>query len=121
MQKRKFLTISIVVLGILFLYSCSYDTLVPEKINPDKKVVFSTDIQPVFTQNCITCHSGSLAPDLREGKSYASLFAGSFIDTITPEQSVLYREMAPNGGMSSYTNVSDAQLVLLWIQQGAHE
>jgi len=112
-----------VAMGIFFFYSCSYDTLVPEKINPTTPVSFTNDIQPIFSQNsspkCTSCHAGSTDPDLREGKSYTSLMNGGFVDTITPANSIIYTEMAANGGMSGYTNPTDAQLVLLWIQQGA--
>jgi hypothetical protein len=121
MQKRFLFALFFAIGTIFFLYSCVYDTYVPEKINPNTPVNYATDIQPIFTKKCITCHGGATAPDLREGNSYASLTAGNYINTAAPNQSVLYIEMAPNGGMSSYTNASDAQLVLLWIQQGAIE
>jgi mono/diheme cytochrome c family protein len=121
MQKRILIMLLIAVGGVFFITSCTSDTLVPEKIDPGKKVSFSSDIQPIFNANCISCHSGNTAPDLREGKSYSSLISGNYINKTAPNQSVLYIEMAPNGGMSSYTNASEAQLVLLWIQQGANE
>jgi len=122
MQKRSFIPFFISVMGVFFLYSCTYDTLVPEKINPSQKVAFATDIQPIFTQKCITCHTGNPAPDLRAGKSYSSLITGKYINTATPNQSILYTEIAPNGGMFQYSNnISDSQLVLLWIQQGAND
>jgi hypothetical protein len=120
MRKRIFIAAFLAIMGGFFLYSCSYDTLVPEKINPDQKVSFSTTIQPVFTQKCITCHAGSPAPDLRAGKSYASLKAGNYINTASPNQSKIYTEIAPNGGMYQYSNdPTDSQKILLWIQQGA--
>ena len=121
MQKRILFAFFIAFWGILFLSSCTSDTLVPEVIDPGKQVSFSSDIQPIFNANCVRCHSGSTAPELREGKSYSSLISGNYINKTTPDQSILYLEMAPNGGMSSYSNSSDAQLVLLWIQQGANE
>jgi hypothetical protein len=119
MQKKIIAAVLTILAGGLFLFSCTYDTLVPEGINPNTPVSFSTDIQPIFTQNCVKCHGGTTNPDLREGKSYASLTTGNYINTASPAESVLYVEMAPNGGMSSYSNASQAQLVLLWIQQGA--
>ncbi len=120
MQKRSLILFFIGVVGVFFLYSCTYNTLVPEKINPDQKVVFATDIQPIFTQYCAGCHPSQHVPDLREGKSYSSLINGNYINKSAPNQSLLYRVMTPNGGMS-FAGVSAAQLVLLWIQQGANE
>lgn len=122
MQKRISIPAFLALISTFFLYSCTYNTLVPEQVNPDQKVVYATDIQPIFTQKCISCHAGNTAPDLREGKSYASLISGNYINKTTPAQSVLYLEIIPNGGMFKYSNnVTDSQLVLLWIQQGANE
>ena len=119
MQKRILVTFFMVILGGLFLYSCSNDTLVPAQINPATKISFATNIQPIFTQKCIGCHNGTTSPDLRTGNSFASLTSLGLINTGSPGQSILYTEMAPNGGMAGYTNTTDAQVVLLWIQQGA--
>ena len=120
MRKRIFSLAFLAIMGVFFFYSCAYDTLVPDKINPDKKVLFSTDIQPIFTQKCVTCHTGSPAPDLRPGNSYNSLTTGNYINKTSPNQSKIYTEIAPNGGMYQWSNnITDSQLVLLWIQQGA--
>jgi len=68
----------------------------------------------------VTCHTGSPAPDLRAGNSYNSLTTGNYINKTAPNQSKLYIEIAPNGGMYQFSNnVTDSQLILLWIQQGA--
>ena len=120
MQKNILFAFFIILMCAFFLYSCSYDTLVPEKINPDKQVVFATDIQPIFTQSCASCHPSRHAPDLRDGKSYSSLITGNYINKSAPSQSLLYTVMTPNGTMN-YAGLSASQLVLLWIQQGAKE
>jgi hypothetical protein len=121
MRKKIIIALSLIFLGSLFFYSCTYDTLVPENINPDQPVKYSTDIQPIFTQKCISCHTGTPAPDLREGTSYASLMSGNYVNKAAPNQSVIYTETAPNGGMYKYSNNNtDSQLILLWIQQGAN-
>jgi hypothetical protein len=118
MQKRISLASIIAIIGVCFLSSCTYDTLVPEKINPDKTVSFTADIQPIFTANCINCHPSIANPDLRVGNSYSSLITGNYINKNAPSQSLLYTVMTPNGTMNM-AGLSASQLVLLWIQQGA--
>jgi hypothetical protein len=119
MQKRLLLLFFSIFIGMLFLVSCTSDTLVPENINPTQTISYAADIQPIFSASCVGCHAGTTLPDLREGKSFSSLASGNYIKTSAPEQSVLYVVMAPNGSMASYTNVSESQLVLQWIRQGA--
>ena len=109
------------IFGLMLLSSCAKDTLVnePSNINPDQPVSFSTQIQPIFTGSCIGCHGGTFAPDLREGKAYADLMATNCIDTLNPTNSLLYKVMAPGGSMANYCTKDQADLTLVWIQQGA--
>ena len=122
MRKKVIGRLCFLFLVTVFLSACTSDTLVPDVPSPDQPVSFANDIQPVFNQGCNNtgCHStGMVSPDLSSGKSYNSLFASNLIDTLQPSQSVLYTEMKSGGGMSSYCSQAQAELVLLWIQQGA--
>ncbi len=104
------------ILSIFVWHSCEYEWVKP-KPGP---VNYEQEIQPIWDAHCISCHNtDSIMPDLTAGNSYESLFAEDLIDTITPENSTLYKKMAPGGSMNSYTDPGNADLVLRWIQEGA--
>jgi hypothetical protein len=104
------------VLAIL-LSSCEKVKITTEIIDPGTVWSFSADIQPIFTSNCISCHGGARSPDLRAGKSYASLTNGGFVTT-PAGSSILYSTMSGSGHSARSTD-TEKQKVLNWIQQGA--
>lgn len=106
--------------------SCYYDQL-PEESNLPVNVSFQTDIQPIFDQNCISCHDGIEALDLRTGNSYNALMS-------LPEESIIpgYADdseliemlkqngdtdnpMPPSGPMP----IAKINLFISWINEGA--
>ena len=103
--------------GGFFLASCEKYAYQVETVNPEEPVLFATQIQPIFTQNCILCHKGSRNPDLREGNSYNSLTTGGFVN-LPAENSRLYKQIT-SSSHSSLTTDGEKQLILVWIQQGA--
>jgi hypothetical protein len=123
MQKKIFGALFLFLVGILIFSSCAKDTLVlpQSNINPSLKISFKDTIQPVFTSNCAGsgCHSGVVAPNLMAGQAYNSLISGNYINTTVPAQSKIYTEMKPGGGMSGHCTPDQADLVLVWITQGA--
>lgn len=105
---------------LMFFGSCVKDTIQPVVEYPNgTPISFASQIQPEFTSYCVSCHGGSVAPDLRETYSYNSLFAENQIDTVTPANSMLYKKVNANGSMATYTNQSFANKVLKWIEEGA--
>ena len=89
-------------------------------------VSFSTDIQPILTNNCAKsgCHNGSISPNLTSGNAYNSLVNGNFINTSTPANSLVYlwltgKEAAtmPLGASNNPSNIN--AYMLAWITQGA--
>lgn len=119
MKRNK--TVFFIFLFGMFLTGCEYSTITPVTPSREQQVSFQQDIQiPIFDAKCLNCHMpGTSPPDLSSGNSYSSLFAGGFIDTVTPAQSGLFLSMNTGGSMSAYCNAGDAQLVLTWISQGA--
>jgi hypothetical protein len=129
MQSRKLKKL-ITIFFVLFIFSsCSRDYIVPEPPSGppappspnENKISYSGEIQPVFTAKCVRCHGvGQTLPILTSGKSYQSLMSmPGMIDTITPGNSTLYKEMATGGGMNQYCTKSNADSVYKWIRQGA--
>ncbi|MDP4222530.1 MAG: hypothetical protein Q8868_04380 [Bacteroidota bacterium] len=120
LKKRSSLTSLVVLLiltGLALLSSCEkYAAIIPE-VNSADTVHFKSQIQPIFTANCITCHNGSRNPDLREGYSYASLRTGFYVN-LPAENSRLYKQITSSSHYS-FTLPAEKQLILTWIQQGA--
>jgi hypothetical protein len=116
------------ILSFLFLagilYSCQKEYFPPVEISENQEVSLSKDLVPVFSANCSMsgCHSGAVPPDLTATNAYTSLVEGAQVDTLNPEQSLIYKRingggMPPGGKLPA----KDIQLVLQWIKQGAHD
>ncbi len=111
----------------LLCFSCYYDELIDRPIDipeiPDlpENISFSTDVQPIFTTNCITCHTSSLNPDLRAGYAYNSLVP-DYVTAGDPENSKLFQSLP---GIGHPLNVGfelsdeDVAIIYAWIDQGA--
>jgi hypothetical protein len=117
-------TIIILFLLSFAVVSCTYDFIKkPEPINPGSTVSFATQILPIFsTDGCTGCHKpGGQNPDYTQPNAYSSIISNNVVDTANPEASLLYT--TPNPSTSGHTwskfTSQQAQLVLLWIQQGA--
>lgn len=124
----------LIFFSLAVLYSCEKDNyFVPKEtiVNPNVPISFSQDIQPIFDLSCSIsgCHDGQNDdPDLTVGNAYASLFSTGDIDTVTAENSKLYKRVAgvsgalmpptANGGPLPANKVS---LILNWIKQGAKD
>jgi hypothetical protein len=128
MQSKKLKNLITVFFALFIISSCTRDYIVPdppEQVIPpspnENKISFAGEIQPVFTAKCVRCHGvGQNAPVLADGKSYQSLMSTpGMIDTIVPGNSILYKEMATGGGMSSFCNKANADSTYKWIRQGA--
>jgi mono/diheme cytochrome c family protein len=110
----------------LMATSCYYDEVPPEAITPlPETVSYSTDVQPIWNQNCIGCHAtGSTAPDLTAANSYTALTKNNkYVVPAVAANSILYKcligegapLMPPAGKMSD----SKIELVKKWINDGA--
>jgi hypothetical protein len=112
-------------LAFLGLVSCKYDDMLPVKPDPGLQISFADDLIPIFNASCNLsgCHNGSgHAPDLRPAQAYESLWSGSYIDTLAPENSELYLWMTGARGLTMPLEGSNAGYnakVLQWITQGA--
>ena len=112
-----FLTALVLAGGMALLASCEKYAYQVEVVDPGETVSFQTQIQPVFTNNCITCHRGLRNPDLREGNSYDALINGGYV-TQPAESSELYLKIT-SGSHTAFSLDNEKQLILFWIQQGA--
>lgn len=103
--------------AIVLIAACEKYTFTPPAVDPNFEWSLATDIQPIFTANCASCHGGVIAPDLRSGKSYEALTGGGYV-TAPAASSELYTVMI---GASHDAKSSPAEKlkVLYWITQGA--
>lgn len=125
-MKNTFLIFSI----SLLLISCKKGTSEPVCTTPST-VSFSKDIQPIFNANCNTsgCHIGTKPAgnlNLESSQAYKNLLdsKSGYIDTLKPENSILYTSMTSKTNPMPPSGKLDAckiELVLKWIQQGANE
>ena len=107
----------IILAGAALVASCEKYAYNVETVNPVDTVLFQTEIQPIFTANCIVCHKGTRNPDLRDGQSYSSLTTGGFVN-LPAETSKLYSQIT-SGSHDSFTLPGEKQKILIWILQGA--
>jgi hypothetical protein len=99
--------------------SCEKYSYAPPAVDPNQAWHFQTDIQPIFSSNCVTCHNGvKQFPDLRDGKSYLALTKGGFV-TLPGETSRLYHQMSTNSDHIPRSTDTEKLKVLYWIRQGA--
>jgi hypothetical protein len=106
----------VAITGMALVSSCEKYSFKVETVDPGTQMLFQTDIQPIFTANCILCHNATRNPDLRTGNSYTSLSTGGYI-TPANETCRLYSQL--NSGHQSALSETDRQKILLWIKQGA--
>ena len=112
-----FLITVIILSGAALFASCEKYVYEVETVDPQVPVLFQTEIQPIFSNNCIVCHKGSRNPDLRAGISYASLTTGGYVN-LPAVTSRLYSQVV-SGSHTSFTIDTEKQLILNWIAQGA--
>jgi len=102
---------------MIFFSSCEEYKIVQEEVDPGETVLFQTQVQSIFNDNCITCHKGSRNPDLRDGNSYVSLTTGGYVN-LPAADSKLYEQII-SSSHTSFTIDPEKQLIYNWIDQGA--
>ena len=106
---------------IWILSGCSnYEIPAPPCPDGTSGMSFSGDIQPIFSNNCLACHSGSQSPDLSPGWSYEELSEGGYIDTEFPCDSRLYLAFSLSVHDGKITEEEQVR-ILGWIQEGAED
>ena len=97
--------------------SCEKYTYTPPAVDPNTAWSLSTDIQPIFNASCISCHGGTVSPDLRDGKSFNALTKGGYVAS-PAESSRLYSKMV-SGSHEARSTAAEKLKALYWITQGA--
>lgn len=109
----------------LMATSCYYDEMPPEAIIPIPETVsYSTDIQPLWDQDCISCHKpNATSPDLTAANSYSALTVNSkYVIPGNAAGSKLHKSLMGDGAAQMpATKWSDSKIELVdkWINAGA--
>jgi hypothetical protein len=124
-MKRIKKLIFLIIAGIA-VSSCAYDFIKEDTtpIDPNAQVSFSQQILPIFNNNnnCTSCHKpGQTSPDYTAANAYSSIMNNNVVNTAAPASSPLYTIPAPTTSTHTWKKytATQAQLILLWIQQGA--
>lgn len=117
-QCRRLLASAFVV-AALFMVSCEKYVIESTEIDPTDPRSFQTEIVPIFTANCISCHGGAINPDLRADKAYNSLKNGSYYSVATPESSKIYKKLTESSSHQAKATTDQKKYILYWITQGA--
>jgi hypothetical protein len=108
------------------LTGCYYDEVATFDGLPTN-VSLKNDVQPIFNRECALpgCHVSPIPPghnpDLASGNSHEALTTGGFINTLDPENSVLYLSITVGGMPAGRAplNENDKKIILGWITEGA--
>jgi len=111
----------IIFIGVIAFASCEYETIKPEEIDLDNapQLSFATDIQPILTSKCATCHSASYSLNLKSGASYNSMVSNGFIVAGKPAESTFVSAYDAKHGSENRLSASEKTKVQTWIAQGA--
>lgn len=99
------------------LSSCEKYSYNPPAVDRNATWTLSKDIQPIFSSNCISCHGGATAPNLKEGQSYNTLTRGNYVK-LPAESSRLYTKLN-DPSHAARTTAAEKLKILYWIEQGA--
>lgn len=110
----------------LMATSCYYDEMPPEPVLPlPETVSYSKDVQPLWDQDCISCHKpGTTAPDLTTANSYSALMTNNkYVIPGNVSGSKLHKSLVADGAsiMPTEGKWSDSKIALVdkWINDGA--
>jgi len=117
-QCRRILA-SAILMTAFFMVSCEKFVIESTEIDPADPRSFQTEIIPIFTANCVSCHGGAIAPDLRSDKAYDSLKSGAYYSVASPETSKLYKKLMESSSHQAKATTDQKKYILYWITQGA--
>lgn len=106
-----------ILTGVLLIFALSCEKYVIPPPEIPTGISYAEQVQPIFNDKCVSCHSGGLPPDLSAEFSYDELIDGGFVDTDNPEDSELYQKLL--GTHSSRATEEEKLTILQWITEGA--
>ena len=110
--------LALLLAGVLIALAtgCEKYIILPPVI--EEGVSYSEQVQPIFDDKCVGCHSGGMDPDLRPEESYEFLTTNGYVDTLNPESSLIYSKLL-SGPHESRATEEEKLIILQWITEGA--
>jgi len=110
--------LALMVTGILIALAtgCEKYIILPPVI--EEGISYSEQVQPIFNDKCVNCHSGNQKPDLRPEESYGYLMDNGYVDTLNPESSKIYTKLQ-SGAHASRATEEEKLTILQWVTEGA--
>jgi mono/diheme cytochrome c family protein len=92
----------------------------PSAPEPPARVIYEADIQPIFEQNCVSCHGETLPAASYSMTSYDAVLGNGSdgIPNAIPgdPQSLLLQKSLPGGSMNAfYASPEEVELVERWV------
>ena len=132
MKILKNISAFMILFSLMMLVSCEYEFIeiaAPTPPDPNDTTIdtvsFSAEIEPIFAaSSCTNCHSNSGATaglNLSAGSAYNSITSNGLVVADDPDASKIYYYPNPVTGThnTKYGSNDDADLIYLWIYQGA--
>ncbi len=108
-----------IIFSVALLFSaCEYAYIEP--LEMPEEISFATDLAPIFTDDCTSCHkpTGSWDPDFSEATLYETVI--DYVDIDNPALSELYVIITDGSHNDGRPGVDKLKLYLLqWIEDGA--
>lgn len=108
---------------LLALQGCYYDELSADSGVLPTNISFSNDVQRIFNINCVSCHNGTLDPNLTSGNSFNALINGNYVIPFDANNSDLMNSLLGNGAAimppSGSLSQADINKISQWINEGA--
>jgi|FLOH01.1.fsa_nt_gi hypothetical protein len=112
------------VLLVTILSGCE-KAYVQSEVIPDK-VSFSTDIVPIFSTSCTSCHSNGgqfslliLTSDVAYNQLLSDGWNAPYVNIEDPPSSSLYVKMNSNMPPEGLLSFNKIEMILKWIEEGA--
>jgi hypothetical protein len=118
MKIKKRMLGNLIKLLLLSLIAVACEKVVFEPVTVGE-VSFKVDIQPIFNNNCTSCHPPTKGLDLTADFSYQELVPAlaAVADSANPEASKLYLKLKSTSHLSRTSDI-EKQKILNWINQG---
>ena len=110
--------LALLVSGVLLLLASGCEKYIIPPPVIEEGVSYAEQVQPVFDDKCISCHSGGIPPDLTAEESYEFLTTNNYVDTLNPESSLIYTKLL-SGAHAGRATEEDKLVILQWIKEGA--
>jgi len=118
-ESKKHFALVLVVFAVSVIACEKY--VIEGPVKP-KDVSFANDIVPIFTKNCVSCHTaGKTAPNLDAAAAYSSITSRKLVTVSAPETSKLYDKLLSSPLHMPKATPAEKLTILTWIEEGAKD